>query len=103
MSRATVQRLHRGHGKELARPAAVNWSKIPYNLGAWIHSDRTNSDQMAAYQLLNQPEGRIYFSGAHLSQLPSWQEVAVMAAHRTVDMLGTRVREDRVASANRGD
>jgi monoamine oxidase len=41
--------------------------------------------------LLSQPEGRVYFSGAHLSQLPTWQEGAVLAAHRTIELLARRV------------
>jgi monoamine oxidase len=41
--------------------------------------------------LLNQPEERVYFSGAHLSQLPSWQEGAVLAAHRTIELIASRV------------
>ncbi|HEY0301636.1 MAG TPA: FAD-dependent oxidoreductase, partial [Rhizomicrobium sp.] len=93
-ARAAVDRLHPGHGADLAAPAAVNWSKVPFNLGPWIHWEPDGAD---AYKLLNQPEGRIYFSGAHLSQLPSWQEGAVAAAHRTVEMIAARVAASRKA------
>jgi monoamine oxidase len=94
MARNAIDKLHPGHGVDLRAPVAVDWHKIPYNLGPWIHWSDSGSDT-SAYQLLNQPEGRVYFSGAHLSQLPSWQEGAVLAAHRTIELIAARI-----ASAN---
>jgi monoamine oxidase len=94
MARSAIDKLHPGHGVDLSAPVAVDWSKIPYNLGPWIHWEKTGSD-VDAYRLLNQPEGRVYFSGAHLSQLPSWQEGAVLAAHRTIELIATRVGASR--------
>ena len=96
MARATVERLHPGHGADLVNPLVVDWNRIPFNLGPWVHWSESEADQ-AAYRLLNRPDGRVYFSGAHVSQLPSWQEGAVFAAHRTVGDLALRVREDRAA------
>jgi monoamine oxidase len=89
MARGAIGKLHPGHGVDLSAPVAVDWSKIPYNLGPWIHWTDSGSDA-DAYWLLNQPEGRVYFSGAHLSQLPSWQEGAVLAAHRTIELIASR-------------
>jgi monoamine oxidase len=91
MARNAIDKLHPGRGVDLSAPVAVDWNKIPYNLGPWIHWTDPGSDANA-YRLLNQPEGRVYFSGAHLSQLPSWQEGAVLAAHRTIEMIASRVR-----------
>lgn len=99
MARSAVDKLHPGHGSDLSAPVAVDWSRIPYNLGPWIHWSDSLSDTNA-YRLLNQPEGRVYFSGAHLSQLPSWQEGAVLAAHRTIALIAGRVAATR--SAPRG-
>ena len=89
MARNAVDKLHPGHGADLSAPVAVDWNKIPYNLGPWIHWEDTGPSA-AAYRLLNQPEGRVYFTGAHLSQLPGWQEGAVLAAHRTLELIATR-------------
>ena len=89
MARNAVDKLHPGHGADLSAPIAVDWNKIPYNLGPWIHWPDAGPGA-AAYQLLNQPEGRVYFTGAHLSQLPGWQEGAVLAAHRTIALIATR-------------
>src|ERR1700727_2543622 len=89
MARNTVDKLHPGHGADLSAPVAVDWHKVPYNLGPWIHWE-DSGPEAAAYRLLNQPEGRVYFTGAHLSQLPGWQEGAVVAAHRTIELIATR-------------
>jgi monoamine oxidase len=89
MARNAINKLHPGHGADLSAPVAVDWSRIPYNLGPWIHWSESTSD-VDAYRLLNQPEGRVYFTGAHLSQLPSWQEGAVFAAHRTIELIASR-------------
>jgi monoamine oxidase len=89
MARSAIDKLHPGHGVDLSAPVAVDWSKIPYNLGPWIQWTNSGSDA-DAYRLLNQPEGRVYFSGAHLSQLPTWQKGAVLAAHRTIELIANR-------------
>ena len=92
MARDAVDRLHPGHGVDLTDAVAIDWNKVPYSLGPWIHWKETSSDpDPEAYRLLNQPAGRVYFTGAHLSQLPSWQEGAVVAAHRTIELIAGRV------------
>jgi monoamine oxidase len=100
MARNAIDKLHPGHGADLTAGVAVDWNKIPYNLGPWIHWTNSASDT-DAYRLLNQPDGRIYFSGAHLSQLPSWQEGAVLAAHRTIELIALRVGATSTAQRDR--
>ena len=34
-SRAAVEKLHPGRGKELQKPVYICWGKVPYNLGSW--------------------------------------------------------------------
>lgn len=101
LARNAVERLHPGHGAQLAAPLVVDWSKVPFNLGPWIHWG-TDSADVSAYRRLNEPEGRVYFSGAHLSQLPSWQEGAVLAAHRTIAQLDKRLAADRLVQSAKG-
>lgn len=97
-ARAAVERLHPGHGVDLTAPIVIDWNRVPFNLGPWIHWDSEGADP-AAYHLLNQPAGRVLFSGAHLSQLPSWMEGGVAAARRTVSLVAERTRADRLVSA----
>jgi monoamine oxidase len=39
------------------------------------------------------PDERIYFAGDYCSHLLTWQEGAALSAHRTVKMIGDRVRQ----------
>jgi monoamine oxidase len=97
IARGVVGRLHPGHEGELANPAVVNWSKIPFNLGPWpAWSGRGGQEghlDDPAFRLLNEPHGRVYFSGAHLSQMPGWQEGAVLSAQRTLGLIASRVSQ----------
>ncbi len=98
IARTAVAHLHPGHGPELSNPAVINWSKIPFNLGPWpdwVGAGAAGEGYMtdAGFRMLNEPHGRVHFSGAHLSQLPSWQEGAVSAAQRTVGQIATRVAQ----------
>ena len=99
IARTAVAHLHPGHEAELSRPAVINWSKIPFNLGpwpAWAGAGGGGGEGRmvdAGFRLLNEPHGRVYFSGAHLSQLPSWQEGAVCAAQRTLGQIAARVAQ----------
>jgi monoamine oxidase len=97
IARAVVGRLHPGHEGELSAPAVVNWSKIPFNLGPWPawggRGGQEGHLDDPAYRLLNEPHGRVYFSGAHLSQMPGWQEGAVLSAQRTLGLIASRVSQ----------
>jgi monoamine oxidase len=95
LSRAAVDSLHPGCGRLLEKGIAINWKKVPYSLGGWplSYADGKPSNTIPddARQLLNQPQGRVYFAGAYLSELPTWQEGAVRSAHRVVEALAARV------------
>jgi monoamine oxidase len=99
LSRAAVEKLHPGHGKDLTAPLVIDWNRQAFNLGPWIHWEADGNDA-AAYRLLCQPQGRVFLSGAHLSQLPSWQEGGVAAARRTVGLIADRVRADRLVNTH---
>jgi len=88
-SRIAVNDLHPGHGAGLLHPVAVAWQNVPFNLGPWVDWPDGPS---AEYNLLNQPDGRIYLAGEHLSHVNGWQEGAVLSAHRVVSEICQRVR-----------
>ncbi len=90
-SRAAVEKLHPGHGRQLTQPIYVSWPSIPYSLGS-IANTHLESTQ-AAYNQLHQPEGCIFFAGDYLSQLTGWQEGAALSARRVVE----RNRRSRLA------
>ena len=89
-SRAAVERLHPGHGKDLHSPIYVAWQKIPYHQGGWI----TGADEYfnSPYKVFLEPDQRIYFAGDYCSHLLTWQEGAALSAHRTIKMISEHIR-----------
>jgi monoamine oxidase len=68
-------------------PTIVNWASIPYSQGlAGFLSD----GDPAAYTLLSQPDGPVYFAGDHMSYVSSWQQGAFCSAHRVVNLIAER-------------
>ena len=104
-SRAAVEKLHPGHGKELKNPMYVNWGEIPYNLGSWVGRGpnyvpgRAMQYYEGPYKEFIQPDDRIYFSGDHCSHIIGWQEGAALASHRAINMISQRVQIARVSGA----
>jgi monoamine oxidase len=92
-SRAAVETLHPGHGKDLSSPIYVQWEKIPYNQGAWISA--FGDYYSGPYKAFLEPDDRIFFAGDHCSHVVAWQEGAALSAHRTVRMIDERVRSLR--------
>jgi monoamine oxidase len=89
-SRAAVELLHPGHGKDLSSPMYVVWEKIPYNQGAWISS--FGDYYTGPYRAFLEPDERIYFAGDHCSHVVAWQEGAALSAHRATRLISERVR-----------
>lgn len=84
-SRQAVDYLHPGNSQNLKHPVAVSWEKIPYSLGPWIDHEPKEE----AYQLLNQPQGRLYISSDGLARkgIGIWQESAALAAKHQVQQI----------------
>jgi monoamine oxidase len=91
-SRAAIEALHPGRSRELEKPMAAVWSKVPYSLGI---AARYHSAQDNEYTLLNAPDGPFYFAGEHLSQIGAWQEGAILSARRTINMIDKHRRTQR--------
>jgi monoamine oxidase len=89
ITRAVIERLHPGHGKELMRPMGIAWSKMEYSLGEAAHY---KPGQVAEYQLLNKPDGPFFFAGDYLSKVGTWQESAMTSARRTINLLDAQRR-----------
>ena len=89
-SRASVERLHPGHGKELRNPIFCGWRRVKWNEGSWV---RSYGGGAAGYDALLQPDGSIYFVGDSVSKIPGWQEGAALSARRAVSMISERVSQ----------
>ncbi len=92
LSRAAVEGLHPGRSRELEKPMAITWSKVPYSLGI---AARYGSDQDDNYAVLSEPDGPFYFAGEHLSHIGAWQEGALLSARHAINMIDRHRREQR--------
>lgn len=106
-ARAVVEKVHPGHGKDLANGIAVNWHKIPYSLGPWPAWNAGQAGRQEgnidtpAFRLLQKPDGRVYFASAALSQTPGWQEGGIASAQYQVTSLAARVTAQALAEPAR--
>lgn len=91
ISRSAIDRMHPGGGKLLARPLSVQWKKIPFSLGPWVHFE---DSQAETYALLNQPQGRVHMAADYLTHVSGWQEGAASSARRAVTMIAERIQAE---------
>jgi monoamine oxidase len=121
-SRAAVEKLHPGYGKQLNKPIYVYWAKVPYNLGSWVGGrpagaqggrgqgrggqgapggdfGQRNGYYDGPYQEFTKPDDRFFFAGDHCSRVGAWQEGAALAAHRAIMMMSDRVKAARLTQS----
>ena len=84
LSRAAIEGLHPGRSRELEKPMAITWSKVPYSLGI---AARYQTDRDPHYAVLSEADGPFYFAGEHLSHVGAWQEGAILSARRAINMI----------------
>ncbi|NYF77789.1 flavin monoamine oxidase family protein [Granulicella arctica] len=93
-SRATIEKLHPGHGKELMNPVFCGWKHVEWNEGSWI---RSYGGGPSGYDTVIQADGPIYFAGDTISHIVGWQEGAALSARRAVGMISDKVKTAKVA------
>ena len=98
-SRATIEKLHPGHGKELMNPIYCGWRHVKWNEGSWI---RAYGGGPAGYDTIIQADGPILFAGDTISHVVGWQEGAALSARRAVSMIADKVKSARLAGSEHG-
>ena len=102
-ARGVVDTLHPGHGGDLVNGIAVNWHKIPFSLGPWpdynggkggVVRGREVPIDNPGFRHLLEPDGRVYFASAALSQTPGWQEGGIASAQAQITKLAMRAAAD---------
>jgi monoamine oxidase len=68
---------------------SIAWHRVQYNLGGWAQWDEAG--RADAYPILNEPDGRLYLAGEHLSYITGWQEGAIESAWKQIAKLHKRV------------
>jgi monoamine oxidase len=95
--RDSIEALHPGKSRLLAKPATVAWGLTPHSEGVgalWPEGSRG-----AAYAELLKPEGPIVFAGEHLSYQGQWLEGAALSSHEALKRIAAMAREKRMTSA----
>ena len=69
---------------------SIAWQNIPNEGGGWANWDPGSTAHAKAYARLLAPDRRFYVTGDQVSQLPGWQEGAMMSAQHVVEQIGGR-------------
>jgi monoamine oxidase len=69
---------------------SIAWQNIPNEGGGWANWDSGNPAHAEAYSRLLAPDRRFYVTGDQVSQLPGWQEGAMMSAQHVVEQIAGR-------------
>ena len=89
LSRAQIEKLHPGHGKELTKGIFLGWRHIKWNEGSWI---RSYGGGTTGYNTIIEADGPFYFAGDAISHIVGWQEGAALSAKRAVTMISQKVK-----------
>lgn len=97
--RDSIEALHPGRSKLLAKPVTVAWGITPYSEGVgalWPDGPRARGgggSRGAQYEELLRPEGPIVFAGEHLSYQGLWQEGAARSAHEALKIVAAMAHD----------
>jgi monoamine oxidase len=97
ISRAQIEKLHPGHGKDLTKPVFCGWKHVKWNEGSWIRSYGGDG-----YNVVIEADGPIYFAGDTISHVVGWQEGAALSGKRAVNMISDKVKSARLAGNENG-
>jgi len=89
-------KIHPQIPEEFHSGFSVTWHLEPYSLGAWPNYDLKSRTEVMP--VLQEPDGRVYLVGEHLSHVNAWIEGAVQAAWMQVEKLHSRVMQDTSAT-----
>ncbi|MCM3789716.1 FAD-dependent oxidoreductase [Domibacillus indicus] len=85
-------KIHKQYADEFETSFSLAWHKIKYNEGGW--AEYSASDLKNYYPILNQPQGRIYLAGEHLSYMTGWMAGAFESARTVVSQIHEKVLKE---------
>lgn len=81
--------IHPQYREEFENGVSVAWHRVPSNLGCFgVWNEKTRAQH---YANLCAIDGRVLLAGEHASELPGWQEGAVLSALDAITRLHQRV------------
>jgi monoamine oxidase len=81
--------IHPQYKQEFENGVAVAWHRVPFTLGC--SGEWTDEGRAKHYKNLCQIDGRIVLAGEHASDLPAWQEGAILSSLDAIARLHERV------------
>ncbi|WP_454625527.1 FAD-dependent oxidoreductase [Bradyrhizobium cenepequi] len=81
--------IHPQYKQEFENGVAVAWHRVPFTLGC--SGEWTDEGRARHYRNLCQIDGRIVLAGEHASDLPAWQEGAILSSLDAIARLHERV------------
>lgn len=81
--------IHPQYRSEFENGVAVAWHRVPFTLGC--SGDWSEDARKEHYTDLCQIDGRIVLAGEHASELPAWQEGAILSSLDAIRRLHERV------------
>lgn len=84
------ERLHPGYRGQVRNGISIAWPNVPFSDGGW--AQWTPEQKAGSYRTLLQPDGPFHLAGEHLANLMSWQEGAILSAHRAITEIARRVQ-----------
>lgn len=88
---AAGQKIFPQYAENFENAFSFSWHLAEHNLGGW--AEWSDEGRAGAYRVLNEPDGRIYLAGEHLSYLTGWQAGAIESAWAQMAKLHARVQQ----------
>lgn len=104
LSRDSVEALHPGKSRLLAKGVSIGWGQVPWSEGVgalWPGGPGAIGPRGAQYAELLRPEGPIVFAGEHLSYAGLWQEGAALSAHEALKLIASMAAGRTAQDASR--
>ena len=98
-SKASVEKLHPGHGKELRNPIFMGWRHTKWNEASWV---RSWGNGRAGYNALVAGDGPYYFAGDSVSNVNAWMEGAALSAKLVVQKIADKVKSAQLNGSTDG-
>ena len=87
---AEGQKVFPEYASSIESSFSIAWHRVQYNLGGWAEWNADN--RRDSYPILNEPDGRLYLAGEHLSYLTGWQEGGIESAWQQIGKLHKRAQ-----------
>ena len=86
------EKLHPTFRKDFHSMMSVSWHRMPHRLGGW--PSYTPVSRANYFPRLQEPDGRIYLIGEHLSFPNGWQEAAYQSAWMQLEKFNARMMSE---------